>query len=185
MKIVYPIDLKTIISRIENGYYRRHLAIKYDIKFLESNVRKLIKSVKHDEIFKFDPNIAKHLKRNAKKVVALCLHFADNHECEDPLELYNGIDDYLEKKDVKCYSAKRVHLNLVKKADKRRDEAIKNKSLRLASKTLRSRQSREPIRTNPKRAATSRVTRSQRVKSNKSKTNSTKPRIKVKLRVSL
>ncbi len=119
-------------------------------------------------------------------MVALCLHLTDIHECENPLELYYGIDDYLEKKDVKCYSAKRINLNLVRKTD----IAKRNKRLRLASKTLSSRQSRkpiarspQPIRKNLKRAASSRVTRPQRLISIKTKTNWTAFQVKDQINV--
>ena len=114
-KILYPVDMKTFISRIENHFYRRHLAIKYDIKFLEANIRKLIKSVKRDPEYKFDEAVAKRLKYHTKFVTALCLVFIDTHDCEDPYDLYPHIDNYLETHDVKCYSAKRVHLNQRKK----------------------------------------------------------------------
>ena len=45
-KILYPVDMKTFISRVENNFYRRHSAIKYEIEFMESNIRKLIKREK-------------------------------------------------------------------------------------------------------------------------------------------
>ena len=114
-KVLYPIDMKTLIARVEQHFYRRHSAIKYDIKFMEANVRKLVKSVKRDPDYRFDEQIAKRLKYNAKFVTALCLVFADTHDCHNPYDLYPHIDDYLETHDVKCYSAKRVHLNTRKK----------------------------------------------------------------------
>ncbi len=116
-KVVYPIDLKTIIARVENGYYRSHLAVKYDIKFLESNIRKLVKSVKRNPSLRFDSEDARNLKHNAKFVTALCLRFIDSHDCINPLDLYESNEEYIETHEVKCYSAKRVHLNLVRKAD--------------------------------------------------------------------
>ncbi|CAG2115092.1 unnamed protein product, partial [Medioppia subpectinata] len=114
-KILYPVDMKTFIARVENRFYRRHLAIKYDLKFMEANIRKLVKSVKRDPEFRFDELIAKRLKYHTKFVTALSLLFIDTHDCKNPYDLYPNIDEYLETHDVKCYSAKRVHLNLVKK----------------------------------------------------------------------
>ena len=114
-KILYPVDMKTFIARIENHFYRRHSSIKYDIKFMEANIRKLIKSVKRDPEYRFDELIAKRLKYHTKFVTALCLLFIDTHDCTNPYDLYPNIDDYLETHDVKCYSAKRVHLNMKKK----------------------------------------------------------------------
>jgi hypothetical protein len=114
-KILYPIDMKTLIARVDNRYYRRHSAIKYDIKFMEANIRKLIKSVRRDPEFKFDEQLARRLKYHTKFITALCLVFIDTHNCHNPYDLYPHIDDYLETHDVKCYSAKRVHLNTRKK----------------------------------------------------------------------
>ena len=114
-KILYPVDMKTFIARIENRFYRRHQSIKYDIKFMEANIRKLVKSVKRDPEYRLEETIAKRLKYHTKFVTALCLLFIDTHECKNPYDLYPNIDDYLETHDVKCYSAKRVHLNMRKK----------------------------------------------------------------------
>ena len=107
--------MKTFISRVENNFYRRHSAIKYDIKFMESNIRKLIKSVKRDPEYRFDETLAKRIKYHTKFVTALSLVFIDTHECTNRYQLYQNIDDYLETHDVKCYSAKRVHLNKINK----------------------------------------------------------------------
>ncbi|XP_054158495.1 uncharacterized protein LOC128956807 [Oppia nitens] len=110
-KILYPIDLKTLIARVENRYYRRHSAIKYDIKFMESNIRKLVKSVRRDPDYRFDAEIGRRLKYHTKFVVALALLFIDTRDCRNPYDLYHNIDEYLETHDIKFYSAKRPNMN--------------------------------------------------------------------------
>ncbi|UYV80695.1 BRWD3 [Cordylochernes scorpioides] len=80
--VEYPMDLNTIKSRLENRYYRavyyrRLEAIKFDIRFIETNALKFNQ-----------PNSAIVLK--AKQVVNLVLSFIGRVDCDDPMVLYQS-----------------------------------------------------------------------------------------------
>ncbi|UXI21639.1 hypothetical protein NH340_JMT07582 [Sarcoptes scabiei] len=78
MMIPYPMDLSTVMARLETGYYRRIDAIKFDIKFIESNA--CLYNVPESEIVK-----------KAKIITECCLRFIDDSSCYDPLPIYNEV----------------------------------------------------------------------------------------------
>lgn len=69
--IAYPIDLSTIKSRLENRFYRRIDAVKFDVVFIEKNARE------YNEPFSV-------ITRNAKIVTYLFTQFIDRQDLEDP-----------------------------------------------------------------------------------------------------
>ncbi|KAK0064368.1 bromodomain and WD repeat-containing protein 3 [Biomphalaria pfeifferi] len=76
--VPYPIDLSTIRTRLENGFYRRVTALQWDIRLLAANA----------SIFnKTGSNIVK----SANVVSETLLRFIKNHETDDPLSLLNEL----------------------------------------------------------------------------------------------
>ncbi|GIY93031.1 bromodomain and WD repeat-containing protein 3 [Caerostris extrusa] len=62
MVVEYPIDLGTIKARVQNRFYRRLDAIKFDIRFIEINAHKFNEP-------------SSRIVKQAKCVVDLCLRF--------------------------------------------------------------------------------------------------------------
>lgn len=75
MMISYPMDLSTIKSRLENNFYRRLEAIKFDVSFIELNAQA------------FNENGSEIVKK-AKLITALFIRFIDDHHCTDPMPIY-------------------------------------------------------------------------------------------------
>ena len=98
--VPYLINLDIIRSRVQNQFYRRHAAIKYDIKFLESNAGLM------------DPNEETDLVRNARIVVSVCLKFIDKHKATDIQYIYNKvIEDPNSLYKIKYYASVRHRIN--------------------------------------------------------------------------
>jgi len=103
-KIAYPMNLTMFRDRIVNHFYRRHSAIKCDIKFIESNARILNAE---------DSNIV----RNAGIVTLVCLKFIDNHKGAKPIDIYQEVmADGTKLDKIKYYSSTRPYLNPIQSA---------------------------------------------------------------------
>lgn len=76
--VAYPMDLTTIRTRLENRFYRRVEAIKFDVRFIETNAKK------------FNEPQSKIVQK-ATLLVELLLRFIDDHSCRDPLKLYQKL----------------------------------------------------------------------------------------------
>jgi bromodomain and WD repeat domain-containing protein 1/3 len=95
MMISYPMDLSTIKSRVENHFYRRVEAIKFDIKFIELNAQHFNEP-------------GSEIVKKAKIVCALTTRFIEDEQCYDPMPIYLDIishsddfDDPLPTEDSK------------------------------------------------------------------------------------
>ncbi|XP_023242428.1 PH-interacting protein-like isoform X2 [Centruroides sculpturatus] len=73
--VEYPMDLSTIKARLENHYYRRIQAVKFDVGFIETNAKKFNEP-------------SSRIVQDARIVCELLLHFIDAQNCEDPMEIY-------------------------------------------------------------------------------------------------
>lgn len=82
--IAYPMDLSTIKSRVENHFYRRLEAIRYDVQFIGSNAQEFNEA-------------GTEIVKKAKMITELCLRFINDETCEDPLPLYQDILDHEEE----------------------------------------------------------------------------------------
>ncbi|CAN7989266.1 unnamed protein product [Ixodes hexagonus] len=78
--VAYTIDLTTIRSRLENRFYRRVDAIKFDIRFIELNAKK------------FNEPESKIVQK-AALLTKLLLRFIDDNSCRDPIKLYQELVD--------------------------------------------------------------------------------------------
>ncbi|XP_029821926.2 PH-interacting protein [Ixodes scapularis] len=78
--VAYPIDLTTIRTRLENRFYRRVDAIKFDIKFIELNAKK------------FNEPDSKIVQK-AALLTRLLTKFIDDNSCRDPIKLYQELVD--------------------------------------------------------------------------------------------
>lgn len=76
--VEYPMDLSTIKARLENHYYRRIQAVKFDVGFIETNAKKFNEP-------------SSRIVQDARIVCELLLHFIDAQNCEDPMEIYQEI----------------------------------------------------------------------------------------------
>ena len=76
--IPYFMDLSLIKSRVENRFYRRKEAMKFDISFIEKNCHYFNET--HAEIL-----------ASARTLTKLLLEFIDDTECYDPSEIYHRI----------------------------------------------------------------------------------------------
>ena len=77
--VYYPIDLNTIKSRLENRFYRRLDAVKFDVKFIEENAKR-----------SQEPGSQYRVK--ARMITELCLRFIDDTNCEEPSVIYHEIN---------------------------------------------------------------------------------------------
>lgn len=78
--VAYPIDLTTIRTRLENRFYRRVDAIKFDIKFIEMNAKK------------FNEPDSKIVQK-AALLTKLLTRFIDDNSIRDPIKLYQELVD--------------------------------------------------------------------------------------------
>ncbi|CAL1275181.1 unnamed protein product [Larinioides sclopetarius] len=76
--VEYPMDLGTIKARVQNRFYRRLDAIKFDVRYIEVNA------------LKFNEPGSRIVKQ-AKCVVDLCIRFINSSHCTDPMVLYNDM----------------------------------------------------------------------------------------------
>ncbi|KAF8777958.1 PH-interacting protein like [Argiope bruennichi] len=76
--VEYPMDLGTIKARVQNRFYRRLDAIKFDVRYIEINA------------LKFNEPGSRIVKQ-AKCVVDLCIRFINSSHCTDPMVLYNDM----------------------------------------------------------------------------------------------
>lgn len=76
--IPYPIDLSSIKARVENQFYRRVDAIKFDISFIEINARKFNEP-------------GSEIVKKAKIVKEVCIRFIESINCLDPLSIYYDV----------------------------------------------------------------------------------------------
>ena len=105
-EVPYPINLSIVRSRVENLFYRRQAAIKYDIKlFLKLIVKAL------------DPKGTKVILKNTRIILAVCLKFIDEHRARNIEHIYKKIMEDPEILDkIKYYSCVRPHLNPIANA---------------------------------------------------------------------
>ncbi|KAK8764000.1 hypothetical protein V5799_033391 [Amblyomma americanum] len=78
--VAYPIDLTTIRTRLENRFYRRLDAVRFDVRFLEINAKKFN-----------EPN--SKIVQKAELLTKLLLQFINNQSCQDPIKLYQELLD--------------------------------------------------------------------------------------------
>lgn len=78
--VAYPIDLTTIRTRLENRFYRRLDAVRFDVRFLETNAKKFN-----------EPN--SKIVQKAELLTKLLLQFINNQSCQDPFKLYQELLD--------------------------------------------------------------------------------------------
>ncbi|XP_013776730.1 bromodomain and WD repeat-containing protein 3-like [Limulus polyphemus] len=76
--VEYPIDLSTIKARLENRFYRRLEAVKFDVKFIEKNAKKFN-----------EPK--SHIVKQANIITEVLLRFIETSDCTDPMLLYQEI----------------------------------------------------------------------------------------------
>ncbi|CAF0767086.1 unnamed protein product, partial [Didymodactylos carnosus] len=76
--IPYPIDLKTIKDRIDNGYYRRENAVKWDVKKIEENAKAFNEK-------------GSLIIDQATIVTKVILKYIDNNQCNDIMEIYRHV----------------------------------------------------------------------------------------------
>ncbi|XP_076307639.1 PH-interacting protein-like [Tachypleus tridentatus] len=76
--VEYPVDLSTIKARLENHFYRRHEAVKFDVTFIERNARKFNEP-------------SSQIVKQASIVTELLLQFINTTDCVDPMQLYQKI----------------------------------------------------------------------------------------------
>ncbi|GFU01912.1 PH-interacting protein [Trichonephila clavipes] len=74
--VEYPMDLGTIKARVQNRFYRRLDAIRFDVRYIEINA------------LKFNEPGSRIVKQ-AKCVVDLCIRFINSSHCSDPMVLYS------------------------------------------------------------------------------------------------
>nr|XP_042900539.1 bromodomain and WD repeat-containing protein 3 [Parasteatoda tepidariorum] len=74
--VEYPMDLGTIKARLQNRFYRRLAALKFDVQYIGINA------------LKFNEPTSRIVKQ-AKCVVELCLKFIGLPNCHDPMIIYH------------------------------------------------------------------------------------------------
>ena len=82
MMIAYPMDLSAIKARLENHYYRRVDAIKFDVQFIELNAQ--LFNERDSEIVK-----------KAKLITTLIIRFIEDQLCFDPMPIYLDLIEQL------------------------------------------------------------------------------------------
>ncbi|CAG2169043.1 unnamed protein product, partial [Oppiella nova] len=99
-EVAYPIDLDVIKARVDNKFYRRQAAIKYDLKFIESNASLL--NADEDSL----------LVRSARIVTSICLKFIDDKKATDIKDIYDKVmADHSHLNKIKYHSCTRPYLN--------------------------------------------------------------------------
>ncbi|KAF2360852.1 Bromodomain, partial [Trinorchestia longiramus] len=78
MIVEYPMDLSTIKSRLENGFYRRLNAVQFDVRYIATNAEKFNQR-------------GSNIVRQARIVTELCLDLIKNPACRDPTARYHEI----------------------------------------------------------------------------------------------
>ncbi|KAA0195924.1 hypothetical protein HAZT_HAZT007122 [Hyalella azteca] len=78
MIVEYPMDLSTIKSRLENGFYRRLNAVQFDVRYIATNAEKFNQR-------------GSNIVRQARIVTELCLDLIKNPLCRDPTARYHEI----------------------------------------------------------------------------------------------
>ena len=78
MMIAYPMDLTTIKQRLENHFYRRVDAVKFDANYIELNAQTFNES-------------GSDIVKKAKLISALISQFIDDQLCFDPMEIYSRL----------------------------------------------------------------------------------------------
>ncbi|OTF70515.1 hypothetical protein BLA29_004885 [Euroglyphus maynei] len=80
MTIPYPMDLSTIMSRLQSNFYRRLEAVKFDVRFIESNAALY--------------NMPESLIVKKAKIITECfLRFIEDSECQDPTPIMNELSN--------------------------------------------------------------------------------------------
>ncbi|CAL1534125.1 unnamed protein product [Lymnaea stagnalis] len=72
--VPYPIDLSTIRTRLENGFYRRVTALQWDVRLISANA----------SIFN---QTGSSIVKNATALCETLLRFIKDHGCQDPLPI--------------------------------------------------------------------------------------------------
>ncbi|CAG5116902.1 unnamed protein product [Candidula unifasciata] len=72
--VSYPIDLSTIKTRLENGFYRRITALQWDVRLIAANA----------SIFNKSGSV---IVKNANAISETLLRFIKDHTCQDPLPM--------------------------------------------------------------------------------------------------
>uniref|UniRef100_A0A6A7G1C5 PH-interacting protein isoform X2 n=3 Tax=Hirondellea gigas TaxID=1518452 RepID=A0A6A7G1C5_9CRUS len=78
MIVEYPMDLNTIKSRLENGFYRRLNAVQFDVRYIATNAEKFNQR-------------SSNIVRQARIVTELCLDLINNPDFNDPTARYHEI----------------------------------------------------------------------------------------------
>lgn len=87
MMIAYPMDLSTIKQRLENRFYRRLDAVKFDAKFIELNAQNFNES-------------GSEIVKKARLISALITEFIDDSLCLDPMPIYGRmVENYIQFSD--------------------------------------------------------------------------------------
>ncbi|KAH9415597.1 Bromodomain and WD repeat-containing protein 3, partial [Dermatophagoides pteronyssinus] len=80
MTIPYPMDLSTIMSRLRSNFYRRLEAVKFDVRFIESNAA----------LYNMPESL---IVKKAKIITECCLRFIEDSECQDPTPIMNELSN--------------------------------------------------------------------------------------------
>lgn len=78
--IPYPMDLSTIMSRLRSNFYRRLEAVKFDVRFIESNAA----------LYNMPESL---IVKKAKIITECCLRFIEDSECQDPTPIMNELSN--------------------------------------------------------------------------------------------
>ena len=84
MMIAYPMDLSTIKARLENHFYRRVDAIKFDAKFIELNAQMFNET-------------GSEIVKKAKLITALIIRFIEEQYSFDPMPIYLDLIEHCEQ----------------------------------------------------------------------------------------
>ncbi|XP_059154571.1 bromodomain and WD repeat-containing protein 3-like [Physella acuta] len=76
--VSYPIDLSTIKTRLENGFYRRVTALQWDVRLISANASIFNKS-------------GSSIVKNANALSETLLRFIKDHGCQDPLTILSEL----------------------------------------------------------------------------------------------
>lgn len=84
MMIAYPMDLSTIKTRLENNFYRRVDAIKFDAQFIQLNAQN------------FNETGSEIVKR-AKLITTLIVRYIDEELSFDPMPIYLDLIEHYQQ----------------------------------------------------------------------------------------
>ncbi|ODM99229.1 PH-interacting protein [Orchesella cincta] len=106
ISIEYPIDLSTIKARLDNRFYRRVDALRFDVKYIANNAEKFNRP---------DSDIVKH----ARIIRDLCLDLISNPDVQDVNPVYHTIvNNYLHKREAEASAKTGTNNNNTKPDDK-------------------------------------------------------------------